>query len=147
MSFLANTNVKDNDIDDLEDGELGDVPVPKNTETKSSSEEIKTSDKPVTAEERRAELKKKSAAKRKALRNGGRNKMNIPTTTDELQNMLQNPQIINMMKKMMEGDNLEQMMKNINPEKLGLDSLNFDSNQLNQVAQNMKMAKNSNKID
>ena len=142
MSFLANTNVKNHDDDDLDNNEIGEVPEPKNVETSPKKEQAEEK-KPPTAEERRAELKKKSAAKRKSMRNGGnRNMRNMPTNTEELQNMLQNPQIINMMKKMMEGDNLEKMMKNINPEKLGLENLNFDASQLKDVVQNMKMAKN-----
>lgn len=138
MSFLADTNVKNNNDDDLDDGELGDVPeVPKNEES-----EVKTEAPMQTAEEKRAELKKKCSARRKALRNGGgRNKMNFPTNTADLQKMLQNPETINMMRNMLQNDNLQKMMQQLDANKLGLNIPNFNSEQLNQVVQNMKMAK------
>ena len=141
MNFLSNTNITNQDnLDDLdEEVDLTNVPeIPKSQiddaekmEKEKESPQIHFEPKVMTAEERKAALRRKLAEK-KTARTGGRSapQMKTQMQANQMQNQMQNlmnmPGMNEMMETMLKGDNLEKIMKqmpmngmpNVDPEQM-----------------------------
>jgi len=144
MNFLTNTQLNEtNDDDDLDDN-LDDTETIIHTEQEPEQEKIVEEkpvepielDKPLTKAEKRAALKRKIAEKR-ANRTGvtARNAKQMQQNMEKFSNI---PDMNDMMKTMMQGDNLEKIMKQVSLDKLGMSIPNMTPAQIQQLAKEMK---------
>lgn len=152
MSFLSNTKINEaDDFDDL-DEEVNMDNVPKVSEEQIKEAEIIDKEvkkdlgqtptvdfTPATPEERRAMLKKKLAEKRRAARNGNNRNLNkSQPLMANMKQMMDTPEMKQMMDVMLQGDNLQKILKEIPPEKLGINMPGFNPSQMKKIMQNMK---------
>ncbi|XWV25310.1 hypothetical protein QJ856_gp0460 [Tupanvirus deep ocean] len=142
MSFLANTKFNENDnIDDLDDDlDMSNVPeVPKEQiEQAEKLEKEQENTKVLTAEEKRAALKKKMAEKR--ANRGGPNR-NQKSMQNNMANLMNMPGMNEMMETMLKGDNLEKLMKQMPKDKVGMQMPTVDAEQMKQLIRAMNKKK------
>lgn len=151
MSFLENTNLKDDDdnMDDLDDFDLTAVPVPDVNTKKQINEENQTkkkktndnkegSDENLTRNEKRAALRKKVAEMKKKSRNP---QDTSAAAKKNLNNVMKMPGMDKLMETMMKGNNLEKIMKEIPQDKLGVPKSDVDINQMKKLIQSINNKK------
>jgi hypothetical protein len=168
MNFLTNTAINEDDtLDDDLDADIDSIDIPVNNDlisqevntesTTESTTEVpekpvktvskvtskpapKTAPKQLSAKDKKKLLRQKIAAK-KNQRNGGIVPGGNPSKKD-MANILNMPGMEQMVQTMMQGDNLQKLLSEIPPEKIGFDQMpQIDQNQMKQIMQGIMKKK------